>query len=272
MLSSIQIVYLVAIFLSAVAGGFLPLAKPQRVRESDGFPGGEAFSSGVFLALSLLMMLPSSFMLFRQVEPDVEYPIASIIAVSAFLILLAIEHLTGQVVRGKQQQEDPAQVDPAQVDSTPALIPLLLTAMIAAPSFFLGVALGVSDGVQAMLIFIAIILHKSTAGFALALTMVRSTLSRRQAMILFLSFALMTPLGVVLGGFTRELQPDWLPLFKACVLALGAGTFLYMGTLHELKRAPMIKCCHHPRCFVMMVIGFALTALVRWIVGEAHHF
>ena len=230
MLSNIQIVYLVAIFLSAVAGGFLPLAKPQRVRESDGFPGGEAFSSGVFLALSLLMMLPSSFMLFRQVEPDVEYPIASIIAVSAFLILLAIEHLTGQVVTGKQQQEDPAQVDPAPVDSTPALIPLLLTAMIAAPSFFLGVALGVSDGVQAMLIFIAIILHKSTAGFALALTMVRSTLSRRQAMILFLSFALMTPLGVVLGGFTRELQPDWLPLFKACVLALGAGTFLYMGT------------------------------------------
>ena len=267
MLSTIQVVYLLIIFLSAVAGGYLPLAKPQRVRGSAGFHGGEAFSSGVFLALSLLMMLPSSFLLFRQVQPDVEYPVASIIAVSAFLILLAIEHLTGQVMRQKQQE-----LEPTEVESTPALIPLLLTVMIAAPSFFLGVALGISDGVQAMLIFIAIILHKATAGFALALAMVRSTLTHRQAIILFLCFAAMTPLGILLGGFTRELQPDWLPLFKACVLALGAGTFLYMGTLHELKRAPMIEYCQNPRCFVLMILGFALTALVRWIVGEAHHF
>ena len=266
MLSNIQIVYLVVIFLGAVAGGYLPLAKPQRVRDSDGFPGGEAFSSGVFLALALLMMLPSSFTLFRQIVPDVEYPIASIIAVSAFLILLAIEHLTGQVVRDKEQD-----IARETVETTPAIIPLLLTAMIAAPSFFLGVALGVSSGVQATLIFIAIILHKSTAGFALALTMVRSTLSQRQAVLLFLTFAVLTPIGVILGGVARDLQPDWLPLFKACVLALGAGTFLYMGTLHELKRAPMIEYCQNPRCFFTMVIGFLLTAVVRWIVGEAHH-
>ena len=266
MLSTIQIFYLVAIFISAVAGGFLPLTKPERVRESAGFPRGEAFASGVFLALSLLMMLPSAFSIFRQVLPAVEYPIASIIAVTAFLILLAIEHLTGQVVQVRENQLEASRVEPA-----PAIIPLLLTGMIAAPSFFLGVALGVSDGAQANLIFIAIILHKGTAGFALALNMVRSTLTHWQAVLLFLAFASMTPIGLLLGGVTRELQPEWLPMFKACVLALGAGTFLYMGTLHELKRAPMIQYCQNPRCFFIMVGGFAVTALVRWIMGEAHH-
>ena len=61
MLTITQTFYLVVIFLSAVVGGFLPLAKPDAVKSSDGFPRGEAFASGVFLALSLLMMLPSAF-------------------------------------------------------------------------------------------------------------------------------------------------------------------------------------------------------------------
>ncbi len=265
MLSNIQIFYLVAILLSAIAGGFLPLLKPEKVRTSDGFPRGEAFASGVFLALSLLMMLPSSFSIFRQALPNVDYPIGSIIAVAAFIILLAIEHLAGQVVNEKATSIDSSENEPA-----PAIIPLLLTAMIAAPSFFLGVALGVSDGAQANLIFIAIILHKGTAGFALALNMVRSTLTHRQAVLLFLTFAVMTPLGLLLGGVARELQPDWLPIFKACIFAMGSGTFLYMATLHELNRAPMIQYCRNPYCFFFMLSGFTVTALVRWIIGEAH--
>lgn len=243
----------------------MPLAKPKEVHGSDGFPRGEAFASGVFLALSLLMMLPSSFSIFREALPSVEYPVSSIIAVAAFLILLAIEHQAGKVVN-----ERGAQSGQTDADVAPAIIPLLLTGMIAAPSFFLGMALGVSDGTQARLIFIAIILHKGTAGFALAMNMVRSSLTRRQAVLLLLAFAIMTPAGLVLGGVARDLQPEWLPLFKGCVLALGAGTFLYMGTLHELQSAPMIEYCKKPNCFLIMVSGFAVTALVRWLMGEAH--
>ncbi len=267
MLTITQMFYLIAILLSALAGGFMPLAKPNRVGGPGGFPRGEAFASGVFLALSLLMMLPSAFSIFRQVLPSIEYPIASVIAVVAFLALLAIEHQAGKVVF-----EQGSALETSEAELAPAIIPLLLTGMIAAPSFFLGMALGVSDGTQARLIFIAIILHKGTAGFALAMNMVRSSLTRRQAALLLIAFAMMTPAGLVLGGVTRELHPDWLPMFKACVLALGAGTFLYMGTLHELKSAPMIEYCRSPHCFLIMVSGFAVTALVRWIMGEAHRF
>lgn len=216
--------------------------------------------------MPLLMMLPSAFSIFGQALPAVDYPIPSIIAVTAFLILLAIEHLTGQVVQLRDAQLESSHIEPG-----PAIIPLLLTGMIAAPSFFLGVALGVSVGGQAYLIFIAIILHKRTAGFALALNMARSALAHWQAVLLFYAFASFTPISLLLGGVTRELQPEWLPMFKACVLALGAGRFLYMGTLHELKQATMIQYCQNPRYFFFMVGGFAITAMVRLIMGEAHH-
>ncbi len=129
-----------------------------------------------------------------------------------------------------------------------------------------------SDNTQATLIFIAIILHKGTAAFALMLTMVRSTLSRSQIISLFTAFALSTPLGIIVGGFVHnDLSPS-AAVIKAVVLSLGAGTFLYMGTLHEMKHASLIEHCGKRSCFLAMVAGLIITALVRFVVGEAYHF
>lgn len=262
LLTTVQWIYLAAILITAFAGGYFPLFKPQRARGTEGFPHGEAFSSGVFLALSLTMLLPSSFVAFRQSLPDVEYPIASVIAIVAFLILLAIEHLTGHVVVDSLPSNEGTQI--------PAIVPVVLTAMIAAPSFLLGAALGISEPTAAALIFIAIILHKGTAAFALALTMTRSTLTRRQSLILFSCFAFFTPLGIIFGTVVGEHMSGSAVLVKATVLAIGAGAFLYMGTLHELKRASLIEHCCKLNCFLCMFAGLLITALVRWIVGEAH--
>lgn len=153
-----------------------------------------------------------------------------------------------------------------------ARIPLIMTTMIALPSFFLGTTLGLSDDTASTLIFIAIILHKGTAAFALMLTMVRSTLSRTQTITLFTIFALSTPLGIILGGFIHNDLSASTALFKAIVLSLGAGTFLYMGTLHEMKHASLIEHCCKRNCFLAMVAGLLITALVRFVVGEAHLF
>ncbi|WP_425399352.1 ZIP family metal transporter [Aeoliella sp.] len=262
MLTALQWVYLVIILLCAFAGGYIPLSRPERARLGEGFPLGEAFSSGVFLALSLTMMLPSAFVVFRQAVPDMNYPWSSAIAIVAFLAMLAMEHLSGHYVSHEQ---------PASPGATlPAAIPIVLTAMIAMPSFFLGAMLGMSDPDAAALIFIAIILHKGTAAFALALAMVRSTLSRGQTLLLFTAFASITPLGIVAGGLAEEYITDSALVVKAVVLSLGAGTFLYMGTLHEMKRATLIQHCCRPSCYVALIAGLAITGLVRWIVGEAH--
>ncbi len=263
MLTDFQWIYLVAILMVAFAGGYLPLAYPERAHASHGFPHGETFASGVFLALSLTMLLPASSHIFRQTLPDLDYPVASVIAIVAFLVLLALEHLTSHVVAADLSTADGSKI--------PATVPLIATAMIAVPSFFLGTALGISDtAMQAALVFVAIILHKGTAAFALALSMVRSTLSHRQAWVLFTLFAFVTPMGMVVGGLVQDDVTGTAVLAKATALALGAGTFLYMGTLHEMKHASLIEHCCRPSCFLAFMVGLILTALVRFVVGEAH--
>jgi len=264
MLTSVQWIYLCVILVCAFCGGYLPLTKPEQARGAQGFPNGEAFSSGVFLALSLTMLLPSAYVVYRQALPNLDYPLSSVIAIVAFLVLLAIEHLTGHLVAHSLPTREGVRI--------PAVIPVIMTGMIAALSFFLGAALGISDPVAAALIFIAIILHKGTAAFALALTMTRSTLTRNQTLVLFSLFALITPLGILAGGFAREYITGPVLIVKRTVLALGAGAFLYMGTLHEMRHASLIEHCCKLRCFAWMLTGLTITALVRWIVGEAHRF
>ena len=264
MLTVVQWIHLFVILLIAVAGGYFPFAKTELTHAHKGFPRGEAFSSGVFLALSLTMLLPAAFQNFQREFPELNYPIGSVIAILAFLGLLAMEHLTQHAIEREQIKVVNGRL--------PARIPLVMTTMIALPSFFLGTSLGMSDNTQATLIFIAIILHKGTAGFALMLTMVRSTLSRGQILLLFSSFALSTPLGIIIGGFIHnELSPS-VSIVKAIVLSLGAGTFLYMGTLHEMKHASLIEHCGKRNCFLAMVAGLFLTALVRYVMGNSHHF
>ena len=85
------------------AGGFMPLFHPEKARQLRGFPLGQAFSSGVFLALSLTMMLPSAFHLFSHPFPELDYPLASAIAILAFLFLLLLEHAVEQLRHTKEK-------------------------------------------------------------------------------------------------------------------------------------------------------------------------
>lgn len=263
MLTTLQWIYLLIILITPFIGGYVPFAKPDQVRASGGFPRGEAFSSGVFLALSLMMFLPASDHLFGLQLPELNYPLSSIIAIIAFLGLLAMEHMTTHAIESQQIK--------LQQGHLPARIPLVMTTVIAFPSFFLGTTLGMSDNAAATLIFIAIILHKGTAGFALMLTMVRSTLTRTQTVILFSLFAITTPLGILAGGIVHQDFANSTALIKAIVLSLGAGTFLYLGTLHEMKHASLIEHCGKRNCFLIMLSGLVITALVRFLVGEALH-
>ena len=119
-----------------------------------------------------------------------------------------------------------------------------MTVMIALPSFFLGMALGISDPAAAVFISIAVMVHKGTAGFALALKMVRSTLTRSRTFFAFCLFASSTPFGIITGRDIHQyLAGPSMLLVKGMILSLAAGPFLYMSTLHELRHTPMIVDC-----------------------------
>ena len=263
MLTNFQWLSLITILLVTFAGGFYPLFRQQKEQQSIGVSFGQAFTAGVFLALSLTLMLPSSLHLLGKAFPKVDYPIATVIVIGAFLFLLGLEHFTRHIHKKSNSNVD----EPA-----PAGIPIIMTVMIAIPSFFLGTALGVSETSAALFIWIAIMAHKSSAAFALALKMVRSTLKKHQTYIIFSLFALSTPVGIVVGQDIHQyLSESTMIIVKGTILALAAGTFLYMSTLHEHEDAPMIKSCKNKRGFVIMLCGFVITAIVRLLIGAAHH-
>ncbi len=251
---------IVIIILFTLAGGVPPLR--ARKPDPDAYPLGEAFASGVFLALALAMMLPASTQLFARVWPHSTEPIASLIAITALLILLGVTHFV------RHLEED---LDGHRQEGTNPLVPLFMTIMIAIPSFFLGAALGVSETAQAVLILIAILLHKSSAAFALALKLTESSLSKGAVRGVFALFVLATPTGILVGGILGgDLSSESLLLARATVLAMAAGTFLFMGMLNELQSTAMIKRCRHWRGFAAMLAGLGLTLCARILIGEAH--
>lgn len=260
MLTGFQWICLAAILAVTIAGGYLPLARPAVARQVRGFAMGQAFAAGVFLALSLTMMLPAGLHLLGKALPTVNFPLAALIAAMAFGLLLSLEHYTTRLAG-----DDP------QAPSNP-VIPVIMTVMIALPSFLLGAALGVSESRAAVMIAVAIMVHKGSAAFALALKMVRSTMRRPSVLILFALFALATPVGILVGeDLHRLLTGRTMWLVKGSILSLAAGVFLYMSTLHDLKNTPLIVDCRTVRGFSWMAAGFLLTALVRLLIGEAHY-
>ena len=256
----IEVFSFIVILGAAVAGGFYPLTRRDAARSDEGFPYGEAFTAGVFLALALVIMLPAGLHLFEKAYPQEVLPIAVIIAIAAFLILLAIEH---SALRSKMKAGEGA--------LAPGSIPVIMTVMIAIPSFLLGTAISLSEAETALFILAAVLAHKSSAGFGLALSMVRSRLSVKETYILYGVFALSTPIGILAGADAKHfLSGETLVIVKAFTLSIAAGVFLYMATLHEFSNAPFIRHCAKPKCFLFMLFGLLLTVCVKVILELGH--
>ena len=261
MLSDFQVVSIICILAAALVGGYFPLARRELAMEPEGLPLGQAFAAGVFLALSLIIMLPHGLGLFAQAYPGIKYPLAALVAILAFLFLVALSH----VAVAKQAKT----VALGQLSSP--VVPVIITIMIAIPSFLLGTALGISSTAAALMIFFAIMAHKGTAAFALALSMVRSTMTKTQTYALLGLFICSTPLGILAGADVHHYLVGHAALVaKAIVLSLAAGVFLFMATLHEMKHSPIIIHCCTVRGFIYMLAGLIITAFVRLILGLAH--
>lgn len=253
-----QLISIVLILGITLVGGYFPFTRQQDDPLSESFPLGQAFAAGVFLALSLVIMLPNGANLLASWSQALHYPVANACMIVAFVFLLALGHW------GYRRQ-----TDDRHATGTSA-IAIIMTVMIAIPSFLLGTALGVSETASAILILVAILAHKGSAGFALALAMARSPMSRPTMFVLFGLFAMATPLGIVVGAeLDQWLSDEVMMLAKGVILSAAAGVFMYMATLHELRHTPMIVDCCTPAGFVLMLAGLILTMGVRGLLGIA---
>ena len=260
-MNSLEVFSFIIILGAAVAGGFYPLTKREAARSEEGFPYGEAFTAGVFLALSLVIMLPAGLHLFEKAYPQEIIPYAVVIAIGSFLALLAIEHRAVQVT-----------IKSGAGKLTPPSIPIIMTIMIVIPSFLLGTALGISETETALFILAAVLAHKSSAGFGLALAMVRSKLTKYQTYILYTVFALSTPIGILAGADLKHyLSGESLVVVKAFTLSIASGVFLYMATsTRVLSNAPFIRHCATAKGFIVMLGGLLLTFAVKVVLELGH--
>jgi len=244
-----------------LVAGYFPFKKrlAQAEQEHTDFPIGETLGTGVFLGAALLHMLPEAQTLF--IKQGYHYPFALLVTGIVFLLFLWFEHLGKELYHHDAHDAHQHHVHHDDHTTHPAFA-IMAWMMLSIHSFVLGTALGLSqDYSMQIMLFLAIIAHKWAESFAIAVQLNKSTLSPKTAITLFLSFAFMTPLGIGIGWYVgRDVSTH--SFIDPLLMAISAGTFLYLGTLHGLERCVMVQRCCNLRDFSFVIIGFLLMAAV----------
>lgn len=245
-ISSLKFLFAIITFMAILLAGWYPFKKRIKDDQHIDFPIGETLATGVFLGAALLHMLPEAQTLFQ--EMGYHYPLGYLIAGAVFLFFLWFEHL-GKEIYHHHEAAHPA-------------FAILAWGMLSVHSIMLGAALGLNhSNSMVIMLFLAIITHKWAESFAIAVQLNKSSLTTSQALWFFLTFSLMTPLGILFGWyFGHGVETN--SLFDPILIAASAGTFLYLGTLHGLERCVMVERCCNLGGFSFVIIGFALMAAV----------
>lgn len=242
-----QIISLLVILLVTLGAGMYPFLRRIHIGGKADFQTGEAIAAGVFLGAGLMHMLADSAAQFSH--HGVGYPVPFLLCGAVFLLLLLLEHIGREIYSHSVGERSP-------------MFAILAMVMLSVHSFLAGAALGLSQHVGLMVVILfAILAHKWAESFSLAIHLVKSKLSIRTAASLFAVFSLMVPVGILFGGYlSTDLQAY--PMLTPAFMALAAGTFLYLGTLHGLSRSVMVKQCCDLRHFFYVLGGFVLMAVV----------
>lgn len=207
------------IFLATLLSIIYPIKQRKLPRHNTALELADALASGIFLGTALFHMLPDAIAGFSSLKNNLNYPVAELICALGFFLLLFLERLSYFI--GPKNHAN--------------ALSYMVVLILIVHSLIEGAVLGINPTfATALVIFIAIIAHKSSESFALAVILNRSDLSLKKILQLILLFSLMKPFGIAFGTLlTRSLKnEDWL---IAGFNAFAAGTFLYMSTLHHIN-------------------------------------
>jgi len=266
--------------LTGALGGLAPLFWARPSSQQGGsrrlVGAGNAFAAGLFLGIGLLHFLPEGSASYASL--GVLYPVASVLALGAFLLLLLLEHVllpdaahdaahahSGEG-HSSHHHHPPASHDSATGRQSTSAYILLLALSI--HSVLAGTVLGAdNDAMGVLMTFLAIAVHKGAAGLALGLALAtNASVTRVRAFKLVSLFALMTPLGILVGSLAgAALRSDARLFFDATAAALAAGTFLYIGAF-DLVQDEFLRAGRRWTKWVCAVVGAALAAfLAGWL-------
>lgn len=249
-----KIVAALFILLTSVLAGYAPLRKARLHPNHRFLELGQALGGGVFLGIALFHMLPDAEQTLHDAYGAFSYPYANVLCALGFVVLLFLEKIVLQIERAP--------------DDNGGALPHILPLVLSVHALIEGMALGVNITLaNALIIFIAIIAHKGSESFALATHLGKSHLSMTRAMPLFFIWALMSPLGVIVGSeMSHHLQSHTGQVTAAVFNAFAAGTFLYIATLHKTTHLCTSKYSNHFLEFLLLVVGLVVMAAVEvWL-------
>lgn len=226
------------LFGCGIAGGMLPWWVHSGPQGTRWLGRGIAFAGGVLLGAGLIHLLAEASAEFKAAWPASEYPWAMLFAASSFLALLFIERVAPRMPRvpvGSSPNDGIRQMLDG-IDA-PGHYPFLLLLALSVHSLLAGLALGAQGTLSSFaVVFIAVMAHKASAGFALGASLHRIGISRSRALRLVAGFAIMTPLGLFLGTLVSLLvKSQGALLFEAFFDAIAAGAFLYIATFDVIR-------------------------------------
>ena len=140
------------------------------------------------------------------------------------------------------------------------LEPIIVLCAIGFHGLFAGISIGIGENLNdTLIIIIAILAHKWAAALSLGVTFVKLFVPNKQFYILMTIFALITPVGTVIGLIVKQSSNE---LVEAIFLSVSSGTFFYLSMSEilveefEKKENKYIK-------FTVFVVGcLAISFLV----------
>lgn len=248
----LKLALLVAILVAGAVGGALPLIRTGAARSGRLLGWGNAFAAGVFLAAGLVHMLPDADR--TWVELGYAFPVAFALAALAFTLMLLVEHVllpeqAHEEMHAPSGERFARLAAPAtghghahahaggQHDPHDALAAYAVLTALSIHSVLAGLALGAEPELsRALVISVAIIAHKSAAGFALGVSLARSALSARQSAALVALFSIATPLGGLIGAVVgATVEGELGSTLEGVFLSIASGTFVYVATFDILR-------------------------------------
>ena len=254
----IKPVLLAAVLAAGALGGAIPLTRRGGVSGGRLLGWGNSLAAGIFLGTGLIHMLPDASTAWDSL--GWRYPMAFLLAACGFVLMLLIE-------TAHDMMHAPSNDQFTHPSGQSGLAAYAVLTALSVHSFLAGLTLGAEPELAgALVIFLAILAHKTTAGFALGVSLVRTAMARRHAWQLLAIFAFATPLGILLGlVLGGALDGPAQRTLEATFLALAAGTFAYVATL-DILRNELLEPGGRLSRWVCVASGTGLTGMLAlWV-------
>jgi zinc transporter 1/2/3 len=270
----VKIGFALLVLAVGLVGASLPWLLGRRTSSDRTLALGDTFAGGVLGGAGLIHLLDDGMTGFRSALPQVDYPLALLLAGGGFLLILLLE---GVVVGGGHGHADvPAHAHTAATQheiawadgaARPVPYPVVLLMVLSVHSVILGLALGAQSSLAGTVpIVLAIVAHKGLAGFSLGVGYRRGGLAWRRAAPEIGFFAVMTPLGILIGSAVGAiLASGGGRVFETTFDSIGAGTFVYIAALDIIK-TEFDSPADHAAKWLAACLGFGLMALLAlWL-------